>query len=274
MEFVIAEWKPPERDFRFCGIQARLFSRDWHENQRELLDMFAALPDEEYDLIVTPEASNLYYHYDLIRQLQGGEEIEFIAPFAEIARERGAHVLLGSLMVRDGDCFRNRLHLLSPEGSVVGTYDKVHLIRLFDEHLHFTPGEKLFTAEVAGWKLGFAICYDLRFAEMFLNYALMGCHLQVLPSCWPDTRVKHWHHLYMARAQETQCFFAGVNHGGTDAEGRAYRMSLVADPDCETLAELPDAEPDIITAVLRPESLVKQKQLYDLMAGRKPFPYA
>lgn len=265
-------WKQPTGDLRICGIQAGLFSNDARVNQRELRESFDAIEPESCDLVITPEASNLYYHYDKMSNLIGGEEEEFIVPFRIAARRLKAHVLLGSVMVRDRGKLYNRSYLLSPDGNTLGTYDKMHLIALFNEPEHFTPGKKLFTAEIAGWKAGFAICYDLRFAEMFLNYALMGCHVQIVPACWPDTRIKPWANLHLARAQETQCYFIGVNHGGIDSEGKKFRMSMVAAPDSEIAAELPDAKPGMMRAVLIADVLTQQKQLYDLISGRGPFP--
>lgn len=265
-------WQPPAGDLRICGIQAGLFARDARVNQRELREMFAGIEPESCDFVITPEASNLYYHYDEMSRLNGGEEEEFIVPFRIEARRIKAHVLLGSVMVRDKGKLYNRSYLLAPDGTTLGTYDKMHLIALFHEPEHFTPGKKLFTAVIAGWKVGFAVCYDLRFAEMFLNYALMGCHAQVLPACWPDTRIKPWTNLHLARAQETQCYFVGVNHGGTDSEGKRFRMSIVAAPDSEIVGELPDAKYGLMRVVLKAEVLVQQKQLYDLLTGRGPFP--
>lgn len=268
----MTEWKPPSGELRVCGIQAALFSRDPLANRQELLELCRSIEPGSCDLIITPEASNLYYHYDLISQLKGGEEEEYLDPFRKLAGEYGCHVLVGSLMVRDGEHLRNRSHLLAPDGTTVGTYDKIHLIQLFDEPEYFTPGRDLLTAEINGWKVGIALCYDLRFAELFLNYALAGCHLQILPSCWPDVRVVHWYHLHLARAQETQCYFIGINHGGTDDSGRTYRMSIAADPDSIVLAKLPDPAPGILRVTLQPEVLVKQKEMYDLLSGRGPFP--
>ncbi len=268
----MTEWKPPSRNLRICGVQAALFGRDARQNRQELLELCYTIEPGSCDLIITPEASNLYYHYDLISQLKGGEEEEYLEPFRKLAGEHGCHVLVGSLMVRDGEHLRNRSHLLAPDGSTAGTYDKIHLIQLFDEHRYFKPGRELLTAEVKGWKVGIALCYDLRFAELFLNYALAGCHLQILPSCWPDARVEHWYHLHLARAQETQCYFVGVNHGGSDGAGKTYRMSMAADPDCTVLAKLPEAEPGLLRVTLEPGALVRQKEMYDLLAGRGPFP--
>ncbi len=268
----VQKWTPPSGELRVCGLQARLFSRDMRENQRELLEMLAALEPGTCDIIITPEASNLYYHYDEMAKLRGGEEEGFTAPFREEAKRLRAHILLGSVMTRDGGSLYNRSFLLAPDGTTLGTYDKMHLIALFAEPEHFTPGTRLLMADVCGWKVGVAICYDLRFAEMFLNYALAGCHLIALPACWPDIRLKPWLNLHLARAQETQCYFVGVNHGGVDGEGKAYRMSLVAAPDSEIAAQLTDAEPGVLCAVLKPDVLVQQKKLYDLLAGRGPFP--
>lgn len=265
-------WQPPPGGLRVCGIQAGCFSRDEGENQRELLGLLSQVEPESCDIVITPEASNLYYHYDLMERLKGGEEEYFIAPFRQQACRLKAHLVLGSVMVRENGELYNRLYLIAPDGTVVGTYDKMHLIALFHEPSYFTPGKRLLVAEIAGWKVGFAICYDLRFAEIFLNYALMGCHVQVLPACWPELRVKPWLHLHFARAQETQCYFIGVNHGGTDGKGKVFRMSLVAAPDSDEVVSLPEAKPGIMRAVLNRDVLLYHKHLYDLLEGREPFP--
>jgi omega-amidase len=83
--------------------------------------------------------------------------------------------------------------------------------------------------------IGAAICYDLRFPEL---YAAMANHCDTIITIadWPTRRVSHWRSLLVARAIENQCFMFGVNRIGIDGNGLIYqKISIVVTPDGELL---------------------------------------
>jgi len=96
----------------------------------------------------------------------------FTDPFADVARQHGSWVLVGSLAEASGDPDRpfNTSVLIGPDGEVAARYRKVHLFDVAveagpvdTESARVTPGDELVTAEVEGVRLGLSICYDLRF---------------------------------------------------------------------------------------------------------------
>ena len=260
---------PPKQHLRVAGLQVGCFAPSVEANLACLQRHLREVSPGEADLIVLPELINTYYHYEVMERLRPGEEEEFLAPIRQAAREKRAHILAGSLAVREAKKLRNRSFLLSPEGATIATYDKMHLITLLGETEHFTPGRRRAVAEIRGWKLGIAICFDIRFAELFLNYALDGCHLVAVPACWPSERAHHWRHLHLARAQECQCFFLGVNAGGFDGRDKTYGGSILASPDSVPVLELPWGSEGTLAAAVSSDEIARQMKLYDLMSGRK-----
>ena len=93
--------------------------------------------------------------------------------------------------------------------------------------------------------MGFAICYDVRFPELFRGLATLGTEVVVLPAQFQHaTGQAHWHVLVRARAIENQCFMVAAAqwgpYGRPEDGRRSYGHSLVVDPWGEVLAEAPE----------------------------------
>ena len=147
----------------------------------------------------------------------------------------------------------NRLHVLD-RGRLAGTYDKVHLFSPTAEPESFRPGSAPPpTVETSAARLSGAICYDLRFPELFRVPFRAGADLLVLPAQWPDARAAHWEVLAVARAVECQCFVVACNRTGTARIGRRRLelgfpgSSLVAGPDARVHAR-GSAEEGLVSA--------------------------
>jgi omega-amidase len=131
------------------------------------------------------------------------------------ASEKSA-VICGSLMMRDGDHFYNRLIWMRADGSVE-YYDKRHLFGLGEEHEHYSKGKKRLLVELNGWKILPLVCYDLRFPGWSRNTD--GYDVLIYVANWPERRVGAWKTLLEARAIENQCYVIGVNRVGKDGNG-------------------------------------------------------
>jgi predicted amidohydrolase len=118
----------------------------------------------------------------------------------------------------------------------------MHLFRLMAEEKYLAPGEAATLADTPWGKIGMAICYDLRFPELFRRYALGGAQLILVPAEWPHPRRAHWQTLLRARAIENQCFVAACNRVGTTGNSTFFGASAVIDPWGETLIEGGEAE--------------------------------
>ncbi len=177
--------------------------------------------------------------YDLENAASHAAEVHegIFAQVREIAMHHGLHVL-GSCLSRLGpQRFGNTAVWFSPQGTVVGHYSKIHLFRLMQEEQYLTAGEQLALVDSPWGKVGLAICYDLRFPEMFRTYALGGARLILLPSEWPHPRLAHWQTLLRARAIENQFYVVACNRVGRSKETDFFGHSCIIDPWGQTVLE-------------------------------------
>ncbi len=126
------------------------------------------------------------------------------------------------------------------KGEQVSRYDKIHL---FDVHLEITSetysesetveaGNKAVVIDTPFGKIGLAICFDLRFPELFRQLILLGAEIIVLPSAFTAITGKaHWEVLLRARAIENLCYVVASAQGGYHVNGReTYGDSMIVDP--------------------------------------------
>ncbi len=159
--------------------------------------------------------------------------------FAQLAALTGEFkiAVAGSLLeARNGKAY-NTLVVYDEAGKQVAAYRKLHLFRLMEEEKWLAPGEEAVMVDAAWGKTGLAICYDLRFAELFRKYALGGAKLVILPAEWPSRRAAHWQVLVRARAIENQLFMVAVNRVGESKGEHFGGRSAIIDPWGETVIE-------------------------------------
>lgn len=128
--------------------------------------------------------------------------------------------LTGSLIIEDQGHNYNRLVWVEPGLASPKTYDKKHLFSLANEHKHFSPGNQKLILEYKTWKIALFICYDLRFPVWSRNTEAVD--LMIYVANWPEKRSLAWKSLLPARAIENQCYVAGVNRIGMDANQILY----------------------------------------------------
>jgi nitrilase len=171
----------------------------------------------------------------------GGPAYEFLRT---VARNGGLYVHGGSIGERAGDRLFNTTVVFDPNGREIARYRKMHLFDIvtpdgtgYRESATFAAGDAVVTYEADGLRVGCAICYDLRFPELFLALRRAGAELIIVPAAFTlQTGKDHWEVLLRARAIETQCWVAasatwGRHSAGSSGESRfTFGQSLVADP--------------------------------------------
>jgi predicted amidohydrolase len=181
-----------------------------------------------------------------------------IARAAELAKQHQVWLHIGSLAVALPDgYFANRAVLFSPEGEIVATYDKIHLFDAtlagladYRESATYRGGDKAVVADVAGFKLGFAICYDMRFPKLFNALANAGASVMAVPAAFTvPTGQAHWETLLRARAIETGSYVIAAAQGGAHENGRStYGHSVIIDPWGKIIAAAGNDEPGVVIA--------------------------
>lgn len=180
---------------------------------------------------------------------------------ADQAKKHAVWIVGGTVPMRGEDEKRVRqvCLLFNEQGERVARYDKIHL---FDVHITATdenynesetiePGDEVVVVDTPFGKLGIAICYDLRFPELFRRMLDGGVELIALPSAFTAITGKaHWESLVRARAIENLSYFIAADQGGYHVNGReTHGDSMIVDPWGQVLDRLPSGSGYIIAEV-------------------------
>ncbi len=189
------------------------------ENLAKVEGMIAEASQRGSQIVLLPELWST--GYDLERAEEHTRTTErLLARLTDLARERSLFIIGSLLSAEEGDLY-NRATILSPQGVLVGGYSKIHLFRLMEEEKYFAPGTETPVFDFPWGKGALAICYDLRFPELFRKYALGGARIVFLPAEWPYPRLEAWQILLRARAIENQFFMVGCNRVG-ESKGKVF----------------------------------------------------
>ena len=142
------------------------------------------------------------------------------------AAEKDA-AIAGSVAVRSGGKYYNRLYFVKPDGSTV-FYDKRHLFSYAGENEHYTRGAERVVVEWRGVRIMLQVCYDLRFPVFSRNHG--DYDMIVYVAAWPTSRIHVWDTLLKARALENQCYVVGVNRIGSDPNCDYCGHSVIISP--------------------------------------------
>jgi len=233
--------------------------------------------------VLSPEVSIVFAeNRDGLRAVAGPwEGNPAIARCAAIARETGLFLHLGSLAVAlpDGR-FANRSVLFRPDGAIAATYDKIHLfdatlpgLRDYRESATYAGGETAVLAEAAGLRLGFTICYDVRFPALHRLLAAAGAELIAAPAAFTvPTGEAHWEVLLRARAIETGCFVIAAAQAGQHENGRAtYGHSMIIDPWGGILGQLGGDGAGVLVADIDPAAVAEARARVPALANARQF---
>ncbi len=170
---------------------------------------------------------------------------------SQAASENAIWVHLGSLPVRihDSEKFTNRAIIFGPDGSIRARYDKMHLFDVnlstgenWLESMAYQGGAEPVAVKTGLGLMGLAICYDLRFPDLFSAYSQSGVDVMAIPSAFTvPTGNAHWHILLRARAIESEAFVVAAAQCGTHEDGRqTFGHSLVIDPWGDVVLDMGD----------------------------------
>ncbi len=169
----------------------------------------------------------------------------------EQARKNNIWLVGGTIPIRSsesGKVFAACL-LFNPQGELVTRYDKIHLFDVtieasnesYTESETITPGDKIVVVDTPFGRLGLAVCYDLRFPELFRAMIDLNMEICALPSAFTSlTGRVHWEALLRSRAIENLSYMIAADQGGYHVGGReTHGDSMIVDPWGQVLNRLP-----------------------------------
>ncbi|KQY56198.1 hydrolase [Aeromicrobium sp. Root495] len=246
-------------------------STDSDANRRLVADRLGAIASD-VDLVVLPEAAMHDFGSPDHDLAAAAEPLDgpFVQLLAEHARRLGATVVAGMFEESAGDLPFNTLVALGPDGSLLGSYRKIHLYDSFGykESDRLVAGEPApLVLDVAGTRVGLMTCYDLRFPEMARLLVDSGAEVVVVPAAWVagDLKLHHWRTLLTARAIEDLVHVVAAAQGGERYTGH----SLVLDPQGQVLAEAGPDEVDGLRVDLDPSAVAQARHTNPSLANRR-----
>lgn len=233
--------------------------------------------------VLTPEMSVCFAeNRDMLKSRAGAwEGNEDIARLSRTARQAGLWLHIGSLAIALGNGkFANRSVLFAPDGTIRATYDKIHLfdadlpgLDAYRESATYEGGSRAVIADIGDFRLGFSICYDMRFAALYRALAQGGAQVIAVPAAFTvPTGQAHWEVLLRARAIETGCFVVAAAQGGRHQNGRAtYGHSLVVAPWGEVIAAAGNDEEQVLFADLDLDATDAARQRVPALVNGRDF---
>jgi nitrilase len=202
-------------------------------NLLEAERLIAAAVEKGAGLVVLPENF----------AIMGKEETDKVA-----VREADDGGPIQEFLAGSEDRIRAACLLYNDRGERIARYDKIHLFDVsvmdsdenYNESATIEPGDQAVVVDTPFGKLGLAVCYDLRFPELFRTMLEQGMEIIALPSAFTAITGKaHWELLVRARAVENLCFVLAAGQGGYHVNGReTYGHSMIVDPWGQVMNEL------------------------------------
>jgi predicted amidohydrolase len=205
---------------------------DSDANLLKVRDFCARAKETDAELIVFPEMIDTGYSMPVIRAHANHWTGGFVAGLQETARQLSIAIVSG-VSERDGASIYNSQVFVDQQGKIIAKYRKTHLYAVapVEEQTCFAAGDRFASFAFGNLHLGFSICYDLRFPEMYRKLATeqkVGAF--IVSSAWPFPRIEHFRTLALARAIENQSYVIASNRVGKDYDLWFCGSSAIIDP--------------------------------------------
>ncbi len=260
------------RKITISAIQMDIKLGDLKRNVEKSFRLIEKAGERGSNLIVLPEMWPVGFDYASMANLPPSYVDDILSLLADIAYKYKSFIVSGTLCEEAIGKFHNTSYLIDPAGKVAGKYRKVHLFAEIGEKDFFTGG-----TEPGYWnthlaKIGIAICYDIRFPELFRQIALKGTEIICIPAQFPHPRLEHWEVLLRARAIENQLFVVGCNRVGKMESIEYFGHSMIIGPYGETIKEGGEGE-EVVTEIIDVEKLYEIRKILPSISERSPEVY-
>ena len=228
-----------------CQIRTEL---DREETMNKVERMIREAAASGADFAVLPEMFSCPYSRKYFRSFAAAGHESTVAILSALAKELGIYIVGGSVPESADGKLYNTCFIFDREGRQIARHRKVHLFDNDSLNVHeshtFSPGSEITVFDTEFGKMGCAVCFDVRFPELFRAMAMRGAKLIFLPAQFNTmTGPASWELLLRSRATDNQLFIVGVEAARYD--GFSYECwghSMVADPFGAKIAECDETE--------------------------------
>lgn len=248
----------PENSLRLAMAQTT--SSNCHDDNIAVLSQIASdAAAQGAQMLALPEAVGLMNmdRASALTMIKAADSDPFLAACQQIAQEHNIWIQAGSTPVLGiEEKFLNHATMISPDGTIIASYDKIHLFDVFlsgkkptGESRRYSAGSEAVTVDTPWGAMALTICYDLRFPHLYRQHAKAGAVVAFVPSAFTvPTGRAHWEVLLRARAIENGMWIVASAQVGLHADGRrTYGHSLIVNPWGEVIQDLKGEVPGIVT---------------------------
>ena len=216
-------------------IQFEQFEYNIHHAQK--LISYAA--SEHADYIFFPEMSFTGFTMNVPYASHLSDQTHAVMQQASKSNHIG--IGYGWVNCNDNNKGENHYRIINESGMQMLDYIKIHPFSYGNEERYFQNGNKIAHATLSEIPVSVAICYDLRFPELF-RISAQFVSLIIVPANWLHQRSAHWKILLQARAIENQIYILGINCCGKQCHNQFDGMSCLVNPEGKILLECKDIE--------------------------------
>jgi len=254
------------------AFQTNIVWENKEANFQKVQQLTEQVSPSEGSLLVLPEmfATGFSMNAPLTQEAPDGPTTAFLRKYAT---DTQCHVLAGLTLSQPSGKPTNEAVLLSPDGQIVGSYQKIHPFSMGKEGEHYAAGNEIRCFELpGGLRICPFICYDLRFPEIFRKAMLMDQppHSFIVIANWPNKRTMHWSRLLEARAIENLAYVVGLNRCGTDPYLGYDGASAIIDPHGADIAK-EDADECVNESVINMQIVDEWRQTFPALKDRRDF---
>jgi len=252
---------------KLCGsaVQFNISLGDINANLDKATGALQRVADRGAQLAVLPEMWSCGYDYRNLADL-AKQTPRVLETIQEKCRTLDL-VSIGSLPELEHGTIYNTAYLID-RGELLGKYRKLHLFSTMSEDRFLGAGNASLVADTSVGRLGIAICYDLRFPELFRKLALAGAEIICIPAEWPKPRQEHWRTLLRARAIENQLFIVAANCCRIQGKLDFFGMSQLISPLGNILAEADEEDTELVATFDFAEMETYRQQI-NILADRR-----
>lgn len=259
------------KDFN-VGIIQLPATGDKNKNLKTMEEYVSRAKKEGADVICLPEMWTCPYQNSYFTKFAEEDFGKTYKKMSQVAKENGVYLIGGSIPIKSGDKIYNRSYVFDKSGNEIYRYSKINLFDIEDykESDTISAGKSLGVFETEYGIFGLAICFDLRFPELFQSFRDFGAEVIFVPSTFmKKTGERHFHLLNQARAVDTQCYIVSPaiarDH---ELSKNAYAHSLCVAPGGEIEIDLGEEE-NLAIVKLENEKIKREREKLPLEVSRQ-----
>ena len=263
-------------EFKLASCQMNVVD-DKEKNIEHAIELVNNACINNAELITLPEMFNT--PYDNNKFVENAEEEKnsiTLKAMREVAKENDIYLQAGSIAELENEKIYNTAYLINNNGKIIAKHRKMHMFDIDTKNMKFTesdtlsPGDSVTTVETPFATISMAICYDIRFSELWTLMNKTGSDVILLPGAFNKTTGPlHWKTLIRARAIDNQAFVVATSPSQVENPYYvAWGHSMIVDAWGKVLSKA-DKEEEILYATLNPESILSVREQIPILKNKR-----